>query len=155
MFKDKEIVDTVDLNANSCWLVGRDRAVADLPVDHPSCSKQHAVLQFRYVVKTGEFGDKESGVKPYVMDLESANGTTVGKVEVPGGRYLELKEGDLIMFGLSTRWVFTPRVNFLIFLLLRTVEIYVEMLTITDIGSIFLCLTRTSGVEADERWVCN
>lgn len=105
VFKDKEIVDTVDLNSNSCWLVGRDRAVADLPVDHPSCSKQHAVLQFRYVTKVGEFGDKEAGVKPYIIDLESANGTMVGKTKVPARRYLELKEGDLIMFGLSTRLV--------------------------------------------------
>lgn len=105
VFKDKEIVDTVDLNSNSCWLVGRDRAVADLPVDHPSCSKQHAVLQFRYVTKVGEFGDKEGGVKPYIIDLESANGTMVGKTKVPARRYLELKEGDLIMFGLSTRFV--------------------------------------------------
>ncbi|KAL0636282.1 hypothetical protein Q9L58_004739 [Maublancomyces gigas] len=103
VFKDKEIVDTVDLNGNSCWLVGRDRAVADLPVDHPSCSKQHAVVQFRYVTKVGEFGDKEGGVKPYIIDLESANGTMVGKTKVPARRYLELKEGDLIMFGLSTR----------------------------------------------------
>lgn len=105
VFKDKEIVDTVDLNSNSCWLVGRDRAVADLPVDHPSCSKQHAVLQFRFVTKVGQFGDKEGGVKPYIIDLESANGTMVGKTKVPARRYLELKEGDLIMFGLSTRLV--------------------------------------------------
>lgn len=105
VFKDKEIVDTVDLNGNSCWLVGRDRAVADLPVDHPSCSKQHAVVQFRYVMKVGEFGDKEGGVRPYIIDLESANGTMVGKTKVPARRYLELKEGDLIMFGLSTRLV--------------------------------------------------
>ncbi|TGZ76263.1 hypothetical protein EX30DRAFT_345017, partial [Ascodesmis nigricans] len=52
VFKDSDIVDTIELSTRSCWLVGRDRAVADLPVDHPSCSKQHAVLQWRYVVKT-------------------------------------------------------------------------------------------------------
>lgn len=33
----------------SCYIFGRDRAVADIPTDHPSCSKQHAVLQFRAV----------------------------------------------------------------------------------------------------------
>lgn len=31
----------------SCYLFGRERRVADIPTDHPSCSKQHAVLQFR------------------------------------------------------------------------------------------------------------
>lgn len=105
VFKDKEIISTLDLNTSSCWLVGRDRAVADLPVDHPSCSKQHAVLQFRFVTKVGEFGDKEAGVRPYIIDLESANGTWVNKLRIPETRYLELKEGDLIVFGLSTRFV--------------------------------------------------
>lgn len=28
--------------------------VADIPVDHPSCSKQHAVLQFRSVNETNQ-----------------------------------------------------------------------------------------------------
>ncbi|KAL7269855.1 hypothetical protein RUND412_007461 [Rhizina undulata] len=102
VFKDKEIIDTIDLNRESCWLIGRDRAVVDLPVDHPSCSKQHAVLQFRFVNKVGEFGDRESGVRPYLIDLESANGTLVNKEEVPKSRFVELKQGDLIMFGLST-----------------------------------------------------
>jgi smad nuclear-interacting protein 1 len=105
VFKDKDIVDNIDLNVNSCWLVGRDRAVADLPVDHPSCSKQHAVIQFRFVTKVGEFGDKESSVKPYLLDLDSANGTFVGKDRIPERRYVELKEGDLVKFGLSTRFV--------------------------------------------------
>ncbi|CUS12298.1 unnamed protein product [Tuber aestivum] len=103
VFKDKDIVDTIDLNSSSCWLIGRDRAVVDLPVDHPSCSKQHAVIQFRFVTKTGEFGDKESGVRPYLLDLESANGTGVAGKRIPESRYVELRDGDLVTFGLSTR----------------------------------------------------
>ena len=105
VFKDKDIIDTISLNSSSCWLIGRDRAVVDLPVDHPSCSKQHAVIQFRFVTKTGEFGDKESGVRPYLLDLESANGTGVAGKRIPESRYVELKDGDLITFGLSTRFV--------------------------------------------------
>lgn len=31
----------------SSYLFGRERRVVDVPTDHPSCSKQHAVLQFR------------------------------------------------------------------------------------------------------------
>ncbi|PWW73204.1 SMAD/FHA domain-containing protein [Tuber magnatum] len=103
VFKDKDIIDTIDLNSSSCWLIGRDRAVVDLPVDHPSCSKQHAVIQFRFVTKTSEFGDRESGVRPYLLDLESANGTGVAGKRIPESRYVELKDGDLITFGLSTR----------------------------------------------------
>jgi hypothetical protein len=29
----------------SMYLFGRERRVADIPTDHPSCSKQHAVIQ--------------------------------------------------------------------------------------------------------------
>ena len=31
----------------SLLLAGRDRKIADIPIDHPSCSKQHAVIQYR------------------------------------------------------------------------------------------------------------
>jgi len=35
------------LHRQSAYLIGRLRRIADIPVDHPSCSKQHAVFQFR------------------------------------------------------------------------------------------------------------
>lgn len=35
------------IHRQSCYLFGRERRVADVPTDHPSCSKQHAVVQFR------------------------------------------------------------------------------------------------------------
>ncbi len=63
MFKGSEMLENVELSERSCWLVGRERVVVDFPVDHPSCSKQHAVLQFRHVVKTNEFGDKDARVR--------------------------------------------------------------------------------------------
>ena len=37
------------IHRQSCYLFGRERRVADVPTDHPSCSKQHAVLQYRCV----------------------------------------------------------------------------------------------------------
>jgi smad nuclear-interacting protein 1 len=103
IFKDGDVVDTVDLAMRSCWLIGRDAAVVDLPADHPSLSKQHAVIQFRYTEKRNEFGDKVGRVKPYIIDLESANGTTVNGETIPEGRYLELRNKDVVMFGHSTR----------------------------------------------------
>ncbi|KFY08861.1 hypothetical protein V492_05845, partial [Pseudogymnoascus sp. VKM F-4246] len=83
VFKNGDIVDTIDLGTRSCWLIGRDASIADLPAEHPSISKQHAVLQFRFVEKVDEYGDRKGGVKPYLLDLESANGTKLngGKVE--------------------------------------------------------------------------
>ncbi|KAM3498977.1 hypothetical protein MY10362_007737 [Beauveria mimosiformis] len=103
VFKGPDIVDTVDLSARSCWLVGRDMAVIDLPAEHPSISKQHAVIQFRYTERRNEFGDKIGKVKPYLIDLESANGTMLNGVRIQDSRYLELRDKDMVQFGQSTR----------------------------------------------------
>jgi len=103
VFKGADLVDTIDLGTRSCWLVGREVAVVDLAAEHPSISKQHAVIQFRYIEKKNEFGDKLGKVRPYLIDLESANGTLLNKDEVPASRYLELQNKDMIQFGHSTR----------------------------------------------------
>lgn len=103
VFKGGDVVDTIDLSARSCWLVGREMAVVDLPAEHPSISKQHAVIQFRYTEKRNEFGDKIGKVKPYIIDLESANGTILNDDKIPESRYLELRDKDMIQFGHSTR----------------------------------------------------
>jgi smad nuclear-interacting protein 1 len=103
VFKDSDVVDTIDLNHRSCWLVGRDASVVDLPTEHPSISKQHAVIQFRYTEKRNEYGDKIGRVKPYLIDLESGNGTILNQERVPDSRYLELRNKDMIKFGHSSR----------------------------------------------------
>ncbi|UZP44209.1 hypothetical protein NXS19_012021 [Fusarium pseudograminearum] len=103
IFKGQDIVDTIELSARSCWLVGQEMSVVDLPAEHPSISKQHAVIQFRYVEKRNEFGDKVGKVKPYLIDLESANGTKLNDGKIPDSRYLELRDKDMIQFGHSTR----------------------------------------------------
>lgn len=103
VFKGPDILETIELSLRSCWLVGRELAVVDLPAEHPSISKQHAVIQFRWIEKKNEFGDKLGRVKPYLIDLESANGTKVNKDQIPGSRYLELRDKDMIQFGDSTR----------------------------------------------------
>ncbi|CAK7565319.1 MAG: hypothetical protein SEPTF4163_003233 [Sporothrix epigloea] len=103
VFKDGAIVDTIDLGARSCWLAGRDETVVDLLAAHPSISKQHAVLQFRHVEKRNEFGDRVGRVKPYLLDLASANGTKLNHDEVATQRYVELQDKDLVQFGHSTR----------------------------------------------------
>ncbi|MCJ1449232.1 MAG: hypothetical protein MMC23_009752 [Stictis urceolatum] len=103
VFKGSETLETVQLGERSCWLFGRERTVADFPIEHLSCSKQHAVLQFRYVEKANEFGERKGSVKPYVIDLESANGTKVNTEKVPEKRFVELASGDVVCFGESTR----------------------------------------------------
>ncbi|RVD84561.1 uncharacterized protein DFL_006304 [Arthrobotrys flagrans] len=103
VFKASEILETIILSTRTAWLFGRDRLVADVPIDHPSASKQHAVIQFRFVTRVNDYGEREGGVKPYIIDLGSANGTTVNGDTVPEKRYFELKEKDVVMFGHSTR----------------------------------------------------
>ena len=104
VFKKKDLLDTIPLHTRPCWLFGREKTVCDVAVEHPSASKQHAVLQFRYVEKVvGEFGEKKGHVGLYVLDLESANGTKLNGEVVPVSRFLECRTGDVIQFGESTR----------------------------------------------------
>jgi hypothetical protein len=49
VFKGNEELPILYIHRQSAYLMGRDRKVADVPLDHPSCSKQHAVLQYRLV----------------------------------------------------------------------------------------------------------
>lgn len=39
--------DPLYIHRQSSYLFGREHRVVDVPTDHPSCSKQHAVLQYR------------------------------------------------------------------------------------------------------------
>jgi smad nuclear-interacting protein 1 len=103
VFKGSDILETIELSLRTCWLVGRELSVVDLPAEHPSISKQHAVIQFRWIEKKNEFGDKLGRVRPYLIDLESANGTKLNKEIIPSSRYLELRDKDMIQFGDSTR----------------------------------------------------
>lgn len=102
-FKGDETLPTLYLHRQSAYLIGRDRKVADIPVDHPSCSKQHAALQYRLVPFTREDGTKGKRVRPYIIDLDSANGTYVNNKRIEPRKYVELMERDVIKFGYSSR----------------------------------------------------
>ncbi|KAH9953336.1 SMAD/FHA domain-containing protein [Russula dissimulans] len=111
VFKGDEQVDLLHIHRQSAYLVGRDRTVTDIPLEHPSCSKQHAVIQYRLVQDKNEFGESK-GVKAspssaprylcsswhrlglFVIDLESTNGTHVNGEVIPTSRYYELKASD-------------------------------------------------------------
>ncbi len=102
-FKGDEGLPVLHLHRQSAFLLGRDRKVADIPVDHPSCSKQHAALQFRLVPYDRADGTKGRRVRPYIIDLGSANGTYVNNQRIEAQRYVELMEKDVVKFGYSTR----------------------------------------------------
>ncbi|KAJ1732240.1 hypothetical protein LPJ72_003524 [Coemansia sp. Benny D160-2] len=95
VFKDHKDIDMHHVDASSGYLFGRDRKVADIPTDHPSCSSQHAVLQYRQIAA--------NVIKPYIIDLSSTNGTFLNGERIPSQRYVELRSEDVIKLGFSTR----------------------------------------------------
>ena len=51
-FKNGKPFETpLPIHRQSCYMFGRERRIADVPTDHPSCSKQQAVIQFRSVTR--------------------------------------------------------------------------------------------------------
>ena len=102
-FKNDEPLKPYHMHRQSAFLLGRDRIIADIPIDHPSCSKQHAVFQYRLVEYTKEDGRRGRKVAPYIIDLGSANGTFVNNKQIEAERYVELMEKDVIKFGFSSR----------------------------------------------------
>ncbi|XP_076068833.1 uncharacterized protein LOC143041064 isoform X2 [Oratosquilla oratoria] len=103
IFKGDQELPHLAIHRQSAYLIGRDRKVADIPTDHPSCSKQHAVLQYRLVSYQRADGRTSRTVKPYIIDLESANGTYVNNRRIDAKRFVELVEKDVVKFGYSSR----------------------------------------------------
>ncbi|XP_024633593.1 FHA domain-containing protein DDL isoform X2 [Medicago truncatula] len=104
VFKTGEMLnEPLYIHRQSCYLFGRERRVADVPTDHPSCSKQHAVIQFRQVEKEQPDGMIVKQTRPYIMDLGSTNKTFVNDSPIEPQRYYELREQDTIKFGNSSR----------------------------------------------------
>ncbi|XP_065581091.1 smad nuclear interacting protein 1-like [Artemia franciscana] len=100
VFKDNENMPTLYMHRQSAYLIGRDRKVCDLAVDHPSCSKQHAALQYRLVPYEKADGRRARAVRPYIIDLGSSNETFVNNKPIEPQRYVELREKDV---GFSSR----------------------------------------------------
>jgi smad nuclear-interacting protein 1 len=105
-----EVEPPIPLGVQSCWLFGREKAVVDVVVEHPSASKQHAVIQFRAVQKRGEedaLGVSGTApkkvVKPYVIDLDSSNGTWLNGERIGARRFVEARSGDVVKIGTSER----------------------------------------------------
>ncbi|XXG64700.1 hypothetical protein AAC387_Pa05g2583 [Persea americana] len=104
VFKAGEVLnEPLYVHRQTCYLFGRERRVADIPTDHPSCSKQHAVIQYRLVEKEQPNGMLSKQVRPYLMDLGSTNGTFINDNRIEPQRYYELIEKDTIKFGNSSR----------------------------------------------------
>jgi smad nuclear-interacting protein 1 len=102
---DNDLVETLHVSKQSAYLLGRNADIADILLLHPSLSSQHAVLQYRAVpVPCDEIGaPPRLACQPYIIDLESTNGTFLNGVRIDAARYYQLKRGDVLTFGASTR----------------------------------------------------
>lgn len=130
IFKDLTELEMLPLEEKDSYLFGRDRRIVDIPTDHESCSKQHAVIQFKAkmtlstlstpaslsfpssIGETGrgllnkKFDTKERmelNARPYLIDLDSVNGTTLNGITIEPKRYYELRGNDLIRIADSSR----------------------------------------------------
>eukprot|EP00529_Nitzschia_sp_RCC80_P028589 CAMPEP_0113470832 /NCGR_PEP_ID=MMETSP0014_2-20120614/16658_1 /TAXON_ID=2857 /ORGANISM="Nitzschia sp." /LENGTH=259 /DNA_ID=CAMNT_0000363433 /DNA_START=176 /DNA_END=952 /DNA_ORIENTATION=+ /assembly_acc=CAM_ASM_000159 len=98
------VLETLHISKQSAYLMGRNADIADIPLLHPSLSSQHAVLQYRAMhVNKGNGGERVLSCQPYIMDLESTNGTYLNGIQIDAARYYQLKKGDVLTFGASTR----------------------------------------------------
>jgi smad nuclear-interacting protein 1 len=113
---EHDVLETLHVSKQSAYLFGRNTTIADIPILHPSLSGQHAVLQYRAVPVGIASAGGGSGIgggrqqqqhrlscQPYIMDLESTNGTFLNGVRIDPARYYQLRKGDVLTFGASTR----------------------------------------------------
>ncbi len=103
VFEGDKLVEKILLNKRSWYLFGRDVTVSHITLSDNSCSKQHAVIQFRCKRTKNEFGDVSEIIRPYIIDLESVNSTFLNNEEIPSSRYVELIPKDIIKFGDATK----------------------------------------------------
>jgi len=102
-FRGDEQLDVLYIHRQSAFMISREKKLGDILVEHPSCSKQHAVLQYRCVPFVKADGSKARRVLPYIIDIGSSNGTFLNGKKIESQRYYELKENDMLKFGFSSR----------------------------------------------------
>lgn len=91
-----QIIDKIPISVSGHYLIGR-LPLCDIVVDDATCSRQHAVIQFRP-------GDPEpiSGARAdevYIYDLGSTSGTFVNVMPLQPKAYYPLYKGDTLQFG--------------------------------------------------------
>jgi smad nuclear-interacting protein 1 len=88
------------LHRESYYMVGKDKKLASLQLLHPTISKQHAVIQYRRRMLKNE---ANLVISPYLIDLESTNGTLLNGKRIESAKYYQLKERDRIRFAMSSK----------------------------------------------------
>jgi len=98
VYKNDKEVKKYWLHRKSMQLIGRDIRVCDIKIHHPTISKQHAVLQYRYRILKGK-----PSVYPYLLDMGGKHGTFINNKRMVAKKYYQLLPKDIVKFGNSTR----------------------------------------------------
>lgn len=70
--KDGKMISAVDgVSQRSVTLLGKDRQLAEVPLDHPSCSGQHAVLEVAFALPASAEEDLVAALTSELKALES------------------------------------------------------------------------------------
>ena len=94
VMKSGVLLERIDLASKPYFMVGRVKGVCDVFANHPTISRQHAVIQH------GGQG------KLFLFDLGSTHGTMVNMEKVRPKEFVPLHVGDMILFGFSSRFYF-------------------------------------------------
>ena len=97
--KDKKDADeTYKLVGKEFFVIGKDDRVCDIHIKQKNISRQHAVIQFRKITKNNKEG-KRIYIAPYLIDLNSTNGTYLNGDKIDNSKYYELLDKDNLNFG--------------------------------------------------------
>uniref|UniRef100_T2M5Q3 Kanadaptin n=1 Tax=Hydra vulgaris TaxID=6087 RepID=T2M5Q3_HYDVU len=96
ILKDGLIKDTITLEFKSHLTFGRFNT-CDVFLEHPSCSRYHAVIQYCAL----EEGKRKKGF--YLFDLGSTHGTFLNKEKIKPKVYSRIRVGYQLKFGGSSR----------------------------------------------------
>ena len=96
VIKNGSIIEKIDLDSKAFYVIGRLPS-CNIPMEHPSMSRYHAVLQYSN-------GTAENYVQGwYLYDLDSTHGTWINKNRVPPLKFHRIHVDFCLKFGGSTR----------------------------------------------------
>ena len=112
VIKNGTVVQEINISTKPFHVFGR-LPCCDFPLDHPSLSRYHAVLQYHPHIENKSTSDEELSstlfsTNPkkagfYVYDLGSTHGTFINKSQVNPRCYHRLRVGQMVKFGGSSR----------------------------------------------------
>lgn len=92
---NKEANETYKLVGKDFFLIGKDNRICDIRIKQKNISRQHAVIQFRKIIKD----NNDICILPYLIDLNSTNGTYLNGDKIDNSKYYELRDKDNLNFG--------------------------------------------------------